>query len=44
MSVNSKQKENKIDKQRFKVHTYTIIFVNNNYAVYECFLGESNEW
>lgn len=33
----------KIDKQRFKVHTYTIIFVNNNYAVYECFLGGSDE-
>lgn len=33
----------KIDKQRFKIHTYTPIFVNNNYAVYECFLGESDE-
>ena len=33
----------KIDKQRFKIHTYTPIFVNNNYAVYECYLGESDE-
>ena len=33
----------KIDKQRFKIHTYTPIFVNNNYVVYECFLGESDE-
>lgn len=33
----------KIDKQRFKIHTYTPIFINNNYAVYECYLGESDE-
>lgn len=33
----------KLENQRFKIHTYTPIFVNNNYAVYECYLGESDE-